>query len=50
MMQTIELTKEEQVAMYMKCTKKELIEMLLEANKVNGLLLTKLPRELGEMI
>lgn len=33
MMQLIEQTHEEKVAMYMKCTKKQLIEMLIECNK-----------------
>ena len=33
MIQIIEQTDEEKMAMYMKCTKKELIEMLIQANK-----------------
>jgi hypothetical protein len=33
MVQEIEMTKEEQMTMYMKCSKKELCEMLIEANK-----------------
>ena len=33
MVQEIEMTKEEQMIMYMKCSKKELCEMLIEANK-----------------
>ena len=33
MLQEIEMTKEEQMTMYMKCSKKELCEMLIEANR-----------------
>ena len=33
MVQEIEMTKEEQMIMYMKCSKKELCEMLIEANR-----------------
>jgi len=33
MVQEIEMTKEEQITMYMKCSKKELCEMLVEANR-----------------
>ena len=33
MVQEIEMTKEEQMTMYMKCSKKELCEMLVEANR-----------------
>ena len=33
MVQEIEMTKEEQMTMYMKCSKKELCEMLIEANR-----------------
>ena len=33
MVQEIEMTKEEQMTMYMKCSKKELCKMLIEANK-----------------
>ena len=33
MIQEVNMTKQEQVDMYMKCSKKELIEMLIEANK-----------------
>jgi len=33
MVQEIEMTKEEQMIMYMKCSKRELCEMLIEANK-----------------
>ncbi len=33
MLQEIIMTKQEQVDMYMKCSKKELCEMLIEANK-----------------
>jgi hypothetical protein len=33
MMQVLEMTDEEKVAMYMKCTKAELVKMLIESNK-----------------
>jgi len=33
MLQEMEMTKEEQMTMYMKCSKKELCEMLIEANR-----------------
>ena len=33
-MQIVEQTHEEKIAMYMKCTKKELIEMLIECNRL----------------
>jgi hypothetical protein len=33
MVQEIEMTKEEQMTMYMKCSKKELCKMLIEANR-----------------
>ena len=33
MVQEIEMTKEEQMTMYMKCSKKELCKMLIETNK-----------------
>ena len=33
MVQEVEMTKEEQIKMYMKSSKKELCEMLIEANK-----------------
>ena len=33
MLQEIEITEEEQLTMYMKCYKKELCKMLIEANK-----------------
>jgi hypothetical protein len=33
MLQEIEMTKEEQMTMYMKCSKKELCKMLIEANR-----------------
>jgi hypothetical protein len=33
-MQIIEQTDEEKVAMYMKCKKKQLVEMLLQCNKL----------------
>ena len=33
MVQEVIMTKQEQVDMYMKCSKKELCEMLIEANK-----------------
>jgi hypothetical protein len=34
MIQIIEQTKEEEIAMYMKCTKKELISMLMENQRM----------------
>ena len=33
MVQEIEMTKKEQLDMYMKCSKKELCKMLIEANR-----------------
>jgi len=36
-MQIVEQTDEEKLKMYMKCKKKELAEMLINANKVMGL-------------
>jgi len=33
MRQEVEMTKEQQVEMYMNCSKKELYEMLIEANR-----------------
>lgn len=34
MIQEVKMSHEEKVKMYMKCTKKELIEMLIESNRV----------------
>jgi hypothetical protein len=34
MLQEVKMTDEEKAAMYMKCSKKELIEMLIQCNKV----------------
>ena len=33
-MQVVEMSKEKQFEMYMKCTKKELTEMLIECNRI----------------
>ena len=34
MMQVVEMSKEKQFEMYMKCTKKKLAEMLIECNRI----------------
>ena len=41
MIQVIEMTEKERFKMYMKCTKKELIKMLMENQRMNKCLIEK---------
>lgn len=41
MMQVIEMTEKERFKMYMKCTKKELVKMLMENQRMNKCLIEK---------
>lgn len=44
MIRIVEQTREEKIEMYMKCTKKELAEMLLECNKYLKFYINKQPK------
>lgn len=41
MIRTLEQTKEEKITMYMKLSKKELIEMLIESNRLLDMMSSK---------